>query len=340
MSREANMEPHSGKGVRSRSGPHDLVIGVDLGATNAKVGLVDAEGRVVRRCVLPTEPRKGPEATAERIARAALDLIRQVGVRAADIRGAGIGTPGAVDAERGVVVFWPNVPSWRGVPIRRLFEQRLGLPCVVENDGNAAALAEHWMGAGRGLSYLVLLTLGTGIGGGIVLDGRLWRGASGAAGELGHMSIDPSGPRCACGGRGCLQAYASAPAMVSRMRQALASGVPSVLAGREGELTAELIHRAAVGGDRAARRNICQTGRYLGVGVSNLMHLLNPQAIVFSGGVTAAGTMLLNAIEEEVARRTLEASRRGVKLGFSALADDAGIIGAARRFMLAGAPRA
>jgi len=299
------------------------------------VGLVQADGRVVCRCALPTEPRQGPEATAERICRAALELIRQVGLRVADIRGVGIGSPGAVDAESGVVGFWPNVPSWRAVPLRRLFERGLGLPCVVENDGNAAALAEHWIGVGRGLSSLVLLTLGTGIGGGVVLDGRLWRGASGAAGELGHVSIDPHGPACACGGRGCLQAYASAPAIVSRMRRALTAGVPSVLAGHEGGLTAELVHQAALADDQAARRNICETGRYLGVAASNLMHVLNPQAIVFSGGVAAAGAMLLNPIKEEVARRTLEAGRRGVKLAISAVPGDAGIIGAARCFMLA-----
>ena len=317
------------------SGQQDPVIGVDLGATNTKVGLVQVDGGVVCRCSLATEPRQGPDATAERICRAALDLIRQVGLRVADIRGVGIGSPGAVDAESGVVAFWPNVPSWRAVPLRRLFERRLGLPCVVENDGNAAALAEHWIGVGRGLSSLVLLTLGTGIGGGIVLDGRLWRGASGAAGELGHMSIDPSGLACVCGGRGCLQAYAGAPAIVSRMCQALAAGVPTMLAGHEGELTADLVHQAALADDQAARRNICETGRYLGVAASNLMHVLNPPAVVFSGGVAAAGSMLLNPVKEEVARRTLEASRRGVKLAISAVPDDAGIIGAARRFMLA-----
>ncbi len=333
--REANMEPGPGSEARSRSEPHGLVIGVDLGATNAKVGLVGTDGRVVCRCALPTEPRQGPKATAGRICLAVLDLIGRSGLRATDIRGAGIGTPGTVDAERGVLVFWPNVPSWRGVPVRRLFEQRLELPCVVENDGNAAALAEHWIGVGRGLSSLVLLTLGTGIGGGIVLNGQLWRGGFGAAGEVGHMSIDPSGPACACGGWGCLQAYAGAPAIVRRMREALTEGTPSVLAGREGELTAELVHRAALAGDQAAQRNIRETGRYLGVGVSNLMHMLNPQAVVFSGGVTAAGTMLLDPVKEEVARRTLEASRQGVKVAFSAVPTDAGIIGAARRFMLA-----
>ena len=333
MSREPSGDCPAGDG--RAPGDDDLVLGVDLGATNAKVGLVTADGRVVRRCVMPTEPRQGPVATVDRVCRAARGLMKEADIAARQVRGAGVGTPGSVEAESGVLLYWPNVPSWRGVPLRRLFEGRLGMPCAVENDGNAAALAEHWIGVGRGLSSLVLLTLGTGIGGGIVLDGHIWRGSSGAAGELGHMTIDPAGPSCSCGGRGCLQAYAGATAMVRRMKQALAAGEASVLLGSRDELTAELIHQAALGGDTAARRNIRETGRYLGVGVSNLMHLLNPQAVAFSGGVTAAGPMLMEPLWDEVACRTLEASRRGVRIAFSAVPEDAGIIGAARRFMIA-----
>jgi len=323
MSHDRNAEP-------GRS----LTLGVDLGATNARVGLVSADGNVVRRAALPAEPGQGPEATVGQICQVAVGLMHETGVRAGEVRGVGVGTAGSVDIEQGILRYWPNVPTWRNVPLQRLFSERLDLPCTIENDGNAAALAEHWVGVGRGLSSLVMLTLGTGIGGGIVLDGRLWRGWTGAAGEVGHMSIAPDGPPCSCGGRGCLQAYAGARAVVGRMRAALAAGEPSVLSSSDEELTAELIHRAALAGDQAAERNIRLTGRCLGVGISNLMHLLNPQAVALSGGMTATGDLLMEPLREEVRRRTLEASRRGVRLAFSAVPADAGIIGAARRFVM------
>jgi glucokinase len=313
---------------------NSLVLGVDLGATNAKVGLVTADGRVVRRTSVASEPEQGPDATVERIGHAAVRLVEEAGAGEVEVAGVGVAAAGTVDAERGVLLYWPNVPSWRNVPLQGLFEERLGLPCALENDGNAAALAEHWIGVGRGCSSLVLLTLGTGIGGGVVLEGRLWRGANGAAGELGHMCIDPDGPACSCGGRGCLQAYAGARGIVRRMQAALDAGEASILSGGRAELTPERIHRAALEGDEAARRYIADTGRYLGVGVSNLLHLLNPDVVALSGGITAAGEMLLAPLRAEVEARTLEASRRRVQLAFSAVPGDAGIIGAARRFLL------
>ena len=321
---------HPGHSVASER----LVLGIDLGATNAKLGLVTNGGGVVRRTAIATEPDDGPEATVQRICRAAVGLLGEAGVRPGDLLGAGVAAAGSVDAERGVLRYWPNVPTWRDVPLQAMFSERLGLPCTVENDGNAAALAEHWIGVGQGFSSLVLLTLGTGIGGGAILNGRLWRGANGAAGELGHMCIDPDGPPCNCGSRGCLQAYAGARGIVRRMEAALDASEDSVLAGRRSELTAERVHRAALDGDEAARRNIADTGRYLGVGISNLLHLLNPEVVALSGGVTAAGEMLMAHLRAEVAARTLEASRRGVRIAFSAVPGDAGVIGAARRFLM------
>ncbi len=312
----------------------DLVIGIDLGATNIKVGLVTADGRVLSRRRLDTEVGEGPEAVAGRICRACRELVSMTEIAPGRVLGAGVGCPGSVDSASGVLLFWPNVPDWRNVPLRRMIQDELGMRCVMDNDANVAALAEQWVGAGKGASSLVVLTLGTGIGAGIVLDGRVWRGGNGAAGEVGHMSINPRGPLCSCGNRGCLQLYASAPAMVRRMREAIEAGAPTSLVDRKDELTAELIHKAALAGDGPSRRNIEQTGRYLGVGVSNLMHILNPEVIAFSGGVTAAGEMLMAPLRDEVKRRTLEASRRGTRICFAALLDDAGVIGAARCFMI------
>jgi len=313
----------------------DLTIGVDLGGTNIKVGLVTAEGEVVRRHRVTTEAHHGPQAVADRICQACRDLLTAAGEGPGTVSGVGVGSPGTIDMDNGVVLFSPNLDGWNDVPLRRMVEDGLAMRCVVDNDANVAALAEQWVGAGQGSGSLVLLTLGTGIGGGIVLDGRIWHGGNGVAGEVGHMSINPDGPLCGCGNRGCLEAYASATAMVRRMREAIEAGTPTTLAARKDELTAALIHGAAVAGDAAARENIEQTGRYLGLGVSNLMHILNPEAIAFSGGVTAAGEMLLEPVRREVEWRTLEASRRNVRISISALTQDAGLIGAARCFMIA-----
>lgn len=310
----------------------DAIAGVDLGGTNIKVGLVSPEGAVLQRHQTETRSDLGAQAVAERICQAVRDCMEAAG--AGSVRGLGVGSPGTIDLADGVVLFSPNLPGWRDIPLRRMIEDDLGLPCTLDNDANVAALAEQWVGAGRGASSLVLLTLGTGIGGGIVLDGRIWHGGNGVAGEIGHMSINPDGPLCGCGNRGCIEAYASATAMVRRMREAVQAGAQSSLADHLDELTAERIHRAARGGDAAAKQNIEQTGRYLGVAVSNIMHILNPQVIAFSGGVTAAGDMLMRPLLDEVEWRTLEASRRNVKVCFAELPRDAGVIGAARCSML------
>ncbi|MHC5035594.1 MAG: ROK family protein [Planctomycetota bacterium] len=232
-------------------------------------------------------------------------------------------------------MFSPNLPGWHDIPLRRMVQSGVGLQTVLDNDANVAALGEQWVGAGRGASSLVLLTLGTGIGGGIVLDGRIWHGGAGVAGEIGHMSIDPAGPVCGCGNHGCLEAHASATAMVRRMREAIEGGARSSLASRLADLAAADIHQAALAGDEAARQNVEETGRYLGVGVSNIMHILNPQVIVMSGGVTAAGDMLMAPLLDEVRKRTLAASQKDVRICFAELPNDAGIIGAARCSMLA-----
>jgi glucokinase len=180
----------------------------------------------------------------------------------------------------------------------------------------------------------VLLTLGTGIGGGIVVDGRIFHGSTGVAGEIGHMSIQADGRPCGCGNRGCLEAYASASAMVARMKETLAAGRPSTLSERGEALTAQDISRAAAEGDAAAAENIETTGRYLGVGVSNVLHILNPGVVAFSGGVTAAGEMLLAPLRREVAARSLTASREAARICYAQLPREAGLIGAARCFMV------
>jgi glucokinase len=312
-----------------------LVIGIDLGGTNIKVGLVTAEGRVLRRRSVPTEAAGGPTAVAARICRAARECAEAAGVPVGDIKGVGAGSPGTINLAEGIVEFSPNLTGWRNIPLRALIQDDLKLPCVLDNDANVAALAEQWVGAGRGADSLVLLTLGTGIGGGIILDGRIWHGANGVAGEIGHMCIEPEGRACPCGNRGCFERYASATGMVLSLREAVDSGSKTPLAARLDAVTARDVTEAAAAGDAVAAQVVERTARYLGLGVSNLMHIINPRVIAFSGGVTAAGRMLMDPVVDEVNARTLEASRRDIRVCFAELPNDAGIIGAARCFMLA-----
>lgn len=317
----------------------DIVIGVDLGGTNIKAGAVSPKGKVLYRTRLSTSAGGGPEAVADEVSEAVRQCRAGVAEGAGRVVGAGIGSPGAMDAEGELVRFAPNLEGFTDVPLRELVEERIGMPCTLDNDANAAALGEQWVGAGAGASSLVMLTLGTGIGGGIVLGGRVWRGFAGAAGEIGHMSIHPEGPPCGCGNRGCIEAFASATAMVRRMKEAIEAGRPTRLTEKARELTARDIYEAACEGDEAAVENVTMTGRYLGLAIANIMHILNPEVIVMSGGVTAAGEMLIRPIRDEVRRRAMEASRENVRILFASLGEDAGLIGAARSFMLRQAAR-
>lgn len=310
----------------------DIIIGVDLGGTFIKAGAIGPEGDVLYRCRRETEGDEGPERVCANIAEAVRECSENLSEHQQAV-GVGVGSPGPLDLDRGVVIFAPNLPGWDNVPLRDMVENLTDLPCVVENDANAAALGEQWIGAGHGCSSLVLFTLGTGIGGGIVVDGRVWHGFNDCAGEIGHMSIDPEGPRCGCGNWGCIEAHASATAMVRRMRDTIESGTTTILADKADELTAKDIHEAAVNGDDAATENIHMTGFYLGVAVSNIMHILNPEVVVLSGGVTAAGNMLLRPVRQTARERTMEACRRDVKIRFADLGEDAGVVGAARSFV-------
>ena len=312
----------------------DAVIGVDLGGTNIKAGLVAGDGTILHRCRRTTQADAGPSTVADRIADAVRECVDAAPDGAERVTGVGVGSPGTIDVAAGIVMSAPNLPGFVDLPLRSMVEERTGLPCTLENDANAAALGEQWVGAGRGASCLVILTLGTGIGGGIVLDNKVWHGFAGVAAEIGHMSIMADGPVCACGNVGCIETLASATGMVKRMKQAIADGKESSLAKLGDDITAKSIYEAACDGDPAAVENMNTTGRYLGVAINNILHVLNPEVIVLSGGVTAAGEALMRPIQEEIDRHAIAACRKGVKVRFADLGEDAGMIGAARSFML------
>jgi glucokinase len=308
-------------------------IGGDLGGTNIRLALVDAEGGLSEPYRYPTPPSGDAAAIVETLAQGIRVLQHQARAHGIRLAGCGLGIAGLVDVRAGLVYTAPNIAGFQDLPLKKLLEEKVDVPVTLENDANAAAFAEYWLGAGRGLGSLVTLTLGTGVGSGIVLDGKLWRGASGAAAEAGHMTVEADGERCGCGRRGCLEAYASATAIIRDARAALAAGEATALSGRFGArpetLTAKDVSDAASAGDPVARRLFERAGRYLGVGLGTLVNVLNPDLITLTGGLVAAGDLLLRPALAELDRRAFPALRRRTRVVFSALADTAGMLGAA-----------
>lgn len=311
------------------------IAGVDIGGTNLRVGLVPfAGGSPVAVSGAPTRAARGPVAVVEEVASMLRTAIAEVG--RANVAGVGIGAPGPLDRSSGVVLETPNL-GWRDVPLVHMIASRIGLPVVLDNDANCFAFGEWWLGAGRGAERLIGVTLGTGIGGGIILGGAPYRGASDAAGEVGHTSIDYSGRRCACGSRGCVEAYASGSAIAARAAEGLARGADSTLAEVAGDpagITAEAVCRAAAAGDRYAMLIVDETARVIGVAVSNLIHLLNPDVVVIGGGVAGAGELLFAPLRDEVEQRAFRSAARACRIVPAELPAIAGLVGAAGVFRL------
>lgn len=295
-------------------------LGVDLGGTFIKGGVVDEGGRVVARAAVATQAAEGQDVVIGRLHALLEDLARACPAGRKAVTAAGIGVAGAIDGTRGLLRFAPNLPGWSDVPLGRMLAERLGLPTALENDANAAAVGEHWVGAGRDCSTFVLYTLGTGVGGGLVLDGRLWRGRDGAAGELGHVVIHPGGDPCGCGRQGCLEAYASATAILRRLR-----AIPGAVAAD----SAPTVFRRAAAGDAACRRVLADAVEALGIAIAGMIHVLNPERILVGGGVAQAGEPLFGPLRDAVRRHALPVLAEGVTILPALLGEDAGLIGAA-----------
>ncbi|MBI4577066.1 MAG: ROK family protein [Planctomycetes bacterium] len=284
-------------------------MGADLGGTNLRAAVVDGAGRILEAVRLPTGAEEGPEAVLGRLAGA----LRGLGA-GRDVAAVGVGAAGPLDPETGVIHVAPNFPGWKDVPVAARLARDLGWPVHLENDANAAAYGEAWTGAGVGVRSLVMLTLGTGVGGGLILDGRLWRGHRGLAGEVGHMVVEPEGPPCGCGARGCLESLASATA----------------IARRAGGASARAVYDAALGGEPRAIESLRVAGRALGIALASLVNLLNPERVVLGGRVAGALDFLLPALVAELRERALAVALDGVEVVGAALGDDAGVVGAAR----------
>ena len=331
---------HAGR-TDDRRAPDRYVVGVDLGGTKISVGAVRAhDGHEVATTTGLTLAAEGAAAVVTRI----VEMIEMVIARALeqeaitrdDFAGVGIGSPGALDRARGTVVVAHNL-GWHDLPLRDLVAERVGLPAVLDNDANCATLGEWWTGAARGTQNVVGITLGTGIGGGLILNGRLFHGASDVAGEVGHTTIDTAGRRCACGNYGCLEAYASGPNIALRAREALDAGEPSILADLVGgdlaAITAATVYEASDEGDALAREVVRDTARFLGAGVANLLNVYNPEVVVLAGGVVRAGDALFEPLRAEVRRRAFRPAVEAARIVPGALPGTAGIVGAARMFL-------
>src|SRR6476469_8029896 len=320
------------------------IIGVDLGGTNVVAGAMPEDGsREIAMRSEPTQPDQGADAVVDRIARmietVIAETIAETNAKRDDFAGVGIGSPGPLDREHGIVIVTPNL-GWRNFPLRDEVSKRVGIPASLDNDANCATLGEWWCGAAKGGRHVIGITIGTGIGGGLILDGRLFHGASDVAGEIGHTTIDSTGRRCKCGNYGCLEAYASGPAIATRAREVLvreetASLLPSLVGGRLDEITAETVYRAAQKGDAVASEIVRDTARYLGVGIANLLNIINADVVVIAGGVRAAGDALLVPLRAEVRRRAFRPAVDATRIVPGELPGTAGVVGAVATFKMA-----
>lgn len=316
------------------------VVGVDIGGTNIVVGTVAEDGSAVHGVrSAPTQPEEGPQAVLGRIARLVQASIgeteKTAGITRDRVVGVGIGSPGPLDLERGVVLLTPNL-GWRELPLRDLVSEAVGLPASLDNDANCAIYGEWWVGAARGSKYVVGLTIGTGIGGGIVIDGKLYYGTSGVAGEIGHTTIDSTGRRCKCGNYGCLEAYASGPAIAARAIEGIETGaetrLPVMVGGDLSRITAQTVYEAAQANDEYALEIVRDTAKFLGAGVANLINIFNPDTVVIVGGVTTAGDQLFVPLRGEVKRRAFKPAVDRCRIVPGELPGTAGVVGAVATF--------
>lgn len=307
-----------------------MFVGLDVGGSSMKGGVVDDAGGVLASTSLPTEAHRGQDFGLERMCETIRQAVAAAGLDMTAIAAIGVATPGTMDIPAGMILDPPNLRPWQNVPVRDHIRKVFGLPTAFQNDANAAALGEFWVGAGRGAHSMVLFTLGTGVGGGIIIGGMVIQGEHSHGAELGHMKIEMTQPRqCGCGRWGCLEAYASATAVVKRTLDALAIGRDaSVLRGVR-ELTAHAIFDAADAGDNLAERIVEETAYYLAVGTTNMLHTVDPDMVVFGGGMIAAGDSFLNRIRKHVKELAFPVPAEKTQLCFATLGVDAGFIGAA-----------
>jgi len=285
-----------------------MIIGVDLGGTKIAAALANADGKIITDITLPTEAKKGKKYVIDNLKKAIYTLAKG---HKATIDCIGIGVPGPILYEKGIVIEPPNLPGWKRVNLKKLLEKEFNVPIHVDNDANCAALAEARFGAGKKAHNFIYMTISTGIGGGIIIDRKLYRGTIGAAGEFGHMIIDSKGFTCGCGNVGCLEALGSGTAIKKR------AGMDAIA-----------VELAARQGDKEAQQVIRETAHYLAIGISNLVNIFNPEMVILGGGVSKMRELLLTPIRKEFRQYALKLTARGVKIVRAKLGSESGVLGA------------
>ena len=318
----------------TESGKHGLpVLAIDLGGTQIRAALVSSDGRVMAREYRPTLSEEGPQSVIDRIFLATDCLLSPGNIDSSQLDSISIAAAGAIDVGRGLVTASPNLPGWFDVPLRDIVKEKYGVDTFLLNDASAAALGEHRFGAGKGLNDLIYITVSTGIGGGIIINGELYSGASGSAGEIGHMTIDVNGPGCDCGNTGCLEMLASGTAIareaIRRIGQGEKSAIIDIVDGQVDNITAEHVGMAAQGGDNLASEIILRAATYLGIGLANLVNIFNPEMIIVGGGVAKMGELLLEPARQVMMERAFSLPAHAVRIVTARLGDDAGLLGAA-----------
>ena len=313
--------------------PELPVLAIDLGGTKIIAAIISDKGQVMAREYYLTLAEEGPQPVIGRVLSAIDHLLDSRNMDLSELHSISLATAGAIDIDKGLVTLSPKLPGWYNVPLRDIVKDKHRINTFLINDASAAALGEYYFGAGRGVNNLILITLGTGIGGGVIINGKLYSGPCGSAGEIGHTTIDVNGPRCSCGNVGCLEMLASGTAVaqeaIKRISQGEKSSLVEIVGGKVGDITAEAVGVAAKDGDSLALEVILRAATYLGVGMVNVVNIFNPEMIIVGGGMAQMGDLLLNTARQVVKERAFPLSTQAVRIVTAQLGDNAGVLGAA-----------
>lgn len=306
-------------------------IGIDVGGTNVKIAIVDGKGNIIYSNSVPTRAEMGYEYTIKNMKETIYASLKETKLTIENITGIGFGLPGQINSDEGLVRLLPNIPGWKDVPLGKIMEDEFKVKVKLDNDVRVATLGEFNFGAGQGCKNLICLTVGTGIGSGIIANGQLIRGASMSAGEIGHMILQKhNGPICGCGATGCLEAFASGPSIVKMAKEYLEGGKSTLYQelAASGPITPFLVYEAALQGDAVAKRIFTTTGEWIGLALVSVVNLLNPEKIIVGGGVGQSGNLLLDPIRKVIQERALQVSADAVEIVTAELGESAGVVGA------------
>lgn len=306
------------------------LAGIDMGATDTKIALLNQAGQILTKTKIPTEPRDNPGKCWANIIQTVRELCKKQGVELADVAAIGVGCPGPLNSQKGIIIEAPNLPGWKNIEVKKIIEKDLNITTVVNNDANAAAYGEFWLGGGRSVDTMIMFTLGTGVGGGIIIDGKLYKGIDDTAGELGHIIVQPNGKPCGCGASGCLETLASVTAVRQAAIDSVAQGIKSELSKLdEAKIDGKAIYDCAKRGDTLSLSLLGNVGYWLGLASASLVNVLNPEMILISGGMSNASDIILPRMREVIDKTAFRTPAGRVKVAVAELGEDAGMIGAA-----------